>query len=159
MEIPVSIVLSPEALASLRGSTGPTLFDKSESINNLTDNPEFISEVASRIHPREIAEHIDTDDLAEEMTRKVELDAGEIAGYIDVESVAGYIDPEEIANNFDADDIASRMDMDDIVESLPMGRLANALAKQIVENPSLREALVEAFINRLTHSLLPKSST
>lgn len=160
MEIPVSIVLSPEALASLRGSTGPTptLFE-SESINNLTDNPEFISEVASRIHPSQIADHIDTDDLAEEMTRKVELDAGEIAGYIDVESVAGYIDPEEIANHFDADDIASRMDMDDIVESLPMGRLANALAKQIVENPALREALVEAFINRLTHSLLPKSST
>jgi uncharacterized protein (UPF0297 family) len=159
MEIPVSIVLSPEALASLRGSTGPTLFDKSESINNLTDNQYFINEVASRIHPREIAEQIDTDDLAEEMTRKVELDAGEIAGYIDVESVAGYIDPEEIANHFDADDIASRIDMEDIVESLPMGRLANALAKQIVENPSLREALVESFINRLTHSLLPKSST
>jgi len=150
MEIPVSIVLSPEALASLRGSTGPTLFDKSESINNLTDNPEFIREVASRIHPKEIAEHLDTDDLAEEMTRKVELDAGEIAGYIDVESVAGYIDTEEIA---------SRMDMDDVVDAMPMGRLANALAKQIVENPALREALVEAFINRLTHSLLPKSST
>jgi hypothetical protein len=159
MEIPVSIVLSPEALASLRGPTGPTLFDKSESINNLTDDPTFIEEVASRIHPSQIADHIDTDDLAEQMCRKVELDAGEIAGYIDVESVAGYIDPEEIANHFDAADIASRMDMDDVVDALPMGRLANALAKQIVENPALREALVEAFINRLTHSLLPKSST
>jgi hypothetical protein len=157
MEIPVSIIISPEALASLRGSTGPTLFDKSESINNLTDDPTFIQEVASRIHPREIAEHIDTDDLAEEMSRKVELDSESIAGYLDVEDVASYIDVESVAGYIDCYDLAKAFDNESLAELIPVTPLANALAKQIVENPSLRNALVDAFVERLTHALMPKT--
>jgi hypothetical protein len=159
MEIPVSIVLSPEALASLRGPTGPTLFDKSESesINNLTDDPTFIEEVASRIHPSQIADHIDTDDLAEEMSRKVELDAEEVAGYLDIGDVAGYIDCEAVAGYIDCYDLAKAFDPESLAELIPVTPLANALAKQIVENPSLRNALVDAFVERLTHALMPKT--
>ena len=118
---------------------------------------------------QEIADHIETSDIAEHISVEAydiaaEMDISEVAGEIDMYSLVDYIDAsdiademsidasdiaehvdtDEIASNIDLSDLASELDMTDIANELCLDQVTEELQRDMVTLKDRQLALIEA---------------
>jgi len=99
---------------------------------------------------QEIADHIETSDIAEHISVEAydiaaEMDISEVAGEIDMYSLVDYIDASDIADemSIDASDIAEHVDTDDIASNIDLSDLASELDMTDIANELCLDQVTE----------------
>lgn len=175
----INITLSPESVSELKAALTPPsapLFDPkspfgpdlAEEIMNahgpaLVDGivdqrgSDLAGKIAEQIDASEVASYIDMGDLA----REIDIDHDEVARIaseqVDLSDLA-----REMADEIDMDDVVGRLDMDDLASRaadeidwsahINHKQIALQLVTQFVNNKEFRDCFVDALVERLADS-------